>query len=133
MVDTNVVLDVLLNRTPFAADSVAVLAAVETSKCRGLLCATTFTTIHYILRKHVGGKNSLKRISELLTVFEVAAVSRPVVESSLTLGFRDFEDAILHESAKGAGADCIVTRNAGDFKKSELLIYSPAQFLASLG
>jgi len=132
LVDTNVLLDVMLNRTPFVPDSAGVLAAVEVSQCRGLLCATTFTTIHHILRKHLGGKRSLKQIADLLTVFEVAAVNRPVVESAMALGFRDFEDAILHESAKSAGADCIVTRNTGDFKKSELLIYSPAQFLATL-
>lgn len=132
LVDTNVVLDVILNRAPFAPDSAGVLAAVELSQCRGLLCATTFTTIHYILRKHLGGDLGLKRISELLTVFEVAAVNRPVVENALVLGFSDFEDAILHESAKSAGADCIVTRNTGDFKKSELLVYSPTQFLAAL-
>lgn len=117
---------------PFVPDSAGVLAAVEVSRCRGLLCATTFTTIHYILRKHLGGKNTLKRISDLLTVFEVAAVNRPVLESALALDFRDFEDAILHEAAKSAGADCIVTRNTGDFKKSDLLIYNPAQFLAAL-
>ncbi len=132
LVDTNVILDVVLNRRPYVSDSAAVLAAVEVSQCRGLLCATTFTTIHYILRKHLGGKETLERISGLLSFFEVAPVNRPVVDSALTLGFRDYEDAILHESAKAAGADCIVTRNTGDFKRSELLIYAPAQFLAAI-
>lgn len=132
LVDTNVVLDVMLNRRAFVSDSAGVLAAVERSRCRGLLCATTFTTIHYIARKQLGTALSLRRIAALLAVFEVATVNRPVVETALGHDFGDFEDAILHESGKSAGADCIVTRNTGDFKNSELLIYSPAQFLAAL-
>lgn len=132
LVDTNVVLDVMLNRKAFVSDSAGVLAAVERSQCRGVLCATTFTTIHYIARKHLGTGLSLTCISELLALFEVAAVNRPVVETALGLGFGDFEDAILNESGKRAGADCIVTRNTSDFKKSKLLVYSPSQFLAAL-
>jgi hypothetical protein len=47
-------------------------------------------------------------------------------------GVADFEDAFLQHSAVLAEADCIVTRNAPDFRESSLVIHSPAQFLAAL-
>ena len=55
-----------------------------------------------------------------------------VVDAALNDAFPDFEDAVLHHSAVLAGADCIVTRNVADFRKSSIPVYSPAQFLAVL-
>ncbi len=132
IVDTNVVLDVMLDRPPFLSASAAVLAAVEMSRCRGLLCATTVTTIHYIARRHVGAGKSLARISDLLSIFEVAAVNRAVLVLALARGFGDFEDAVLHDAAVQSRADCIVTRNIADFRQAVIPVYSPAQFIEAL-
>jgi hypothetical protein len=41
--------------------------------------------------------------------------------------FKDFEDAVLHEAAKQVKVQGIVTRNAKDFKKATLSIYSPEE------
>lgn len=132
LVDTNVVLDVMLNRKPFVSDSASVIAAVERSECRGLLCATTITTIHYLARRQIGTAGSLKVIKNLLSVFEIAAVNRTVVDAALERGMPDFEDSILHESALVSGANCIVTRNIDDFKAATIPIYTPTQFLQML-
>ena len=45
--DTNVVLDVLLDRRPYVEASAAVWAAVETGASEGMLAAHAVTTIHY--------------------------------------------------------------------------------------
>ena len=132
LVDTNVVLDVLLAREPFLSDSIRVLEAVEISRCRGLLCATTLTTIHYILRCAVGTKVSGKRVGDLLSIFDVAPVNRPILETAVGKNFTDFEDAVMHQAAIQAGADCVVTRNITDFKNADLPVFTPAQFLAAL-
>ncbi len=132
LVDTNVVLDVMLAREPFVMDSAQVLAAAETSSITGLLCATTVTTIHYIARRELGTECSLARISELMTLFRVAPVNGVILESAMRLKMRDFEDAVLHESAVQAGADCIVTRNTSDFKTASLLVLEPSQLITHL-
>ncbi len=132
LIDTNIALDVMLARQPFVADSAAVLAAVERSFCRGLLCADAITTIHYIARRQIGTQQSLTRISELLNIFEIAVVNRSVLISAITRNFSDFEDAILHESALQANADRIVTRNLVDFKASLIPVFSPAQFVQTI-
>ena len=49
--DTNIVLDVLLEREPFASLSINLFNAVEQQVIQGYLCATTITTIDYLLSK----------------------------------------------------------------------------------
>lgn len=132
LVDTNVVLDVMLGRDPHLPESAAVLAAVETSRCSGLLSATTVTTIHYIAERHIGRTDTMVTIAHLLSLFGVAPVNQAVLGSALGLGMDDFEDAVLHEAAVQAGADCIVTRNVDDFGLARIPVYTPAQFLAAL-
>lgn len=46
--------------------------------------------------------------------------------------FQDFEDAVLHESARGAGADGLVTRNPEDFRTATLRVYRPNELLAAV-
>jgi predicted nucleic acid-binding protein len=132
LVDTNVVLDVMLGRQPHLADSAVVLCAVEKASCGGLLCATTLTTIHYIAERQIGSRASLAHLAGLMSIFSVAAVNQAVIASAIRRGMADFEDAVLHEAAIQAGADCIVTRNIADFKLAQLPVYTPSQFIASL-
>ncbi|NOX87460.1 MAG: PIN domain-containing protein [Calditrichaeota bacterium] len=130
--DTNVVLDFLLDRQPFADDAASLFARVEYSEMNGYLCATTVTTIHYLLKKALGDREAAKHISSLLSLFEVAPVNRLVLEEALSAGFSDFEDAVIYEAGRHAGAEFIITRNTKDFKKSELPVYDPSEFVKIL-
>ena len=58
IVDTNIVLDVLLARTPFVDTAAEVFALVERSRMQGLLYATTFTTVDYLLQKAMPAKEA---------------------------------------------------------------------------
>ena len=49
LVDTNVVLDVPLARTPFVKQAASVFALVEESRIEASLCATTLTTVDSLL------------------------------------------------------------------------------------
>lgn len=133
LIDTNVVLDVLTGRKPFFADSSRVLDRAEKGDCVASICATTVTTIFYLMRRSLGPDKAKERLSDLTAICEVAAVNRSVIEAALQSPITDFEDAVLHEAAVLSGADCIVTRNEANFRKATLLVYSPAQFLAALG
>lgn len=132
LVDTNVVLDVMLGREPHLSGSCAVLAAIETGRCQGLLCATTITTIYYIAQRQIGHQASLGRISELMSTFGIAPVNQGVLGSAISRVMRDFEDAVLHEAALQAGAHCIVTRNINDFGLGEIPVYNPEQFIGAI-
>lgn len=130
--DTNVVLDVLLDRESFADDAALLLAKVEQSEISGFICATTVTTIHYLATKTLGPKAAAKHIKELLSLFAIAPVNRVVVEDAVAAKFADFEDAVLWAAASHAGAKYIVTRNIGDFKNAILPVFEPREFLNAL-
>ncbi len=130
--DTNVVLDVLLERQPYAPDAVWLFARTEQGRLDGFLGATTLTTVHYLVRKALGDAAARERIGILLQLFDVAPVTRAVLEDALTLPFGDFEDAVLHEAARHAGVEGIVTRNAPDFTQATLAVYTPAELRAAL-
>jgi predicted nucleic acid-binding protein len=123
--DTNVVLDLLLDRQPWSQTAAQLFAQVETGKLEGFLCATTVTTIYYLASKAVGAKQARKETRKLLALCSVAPVNRPVLEAAMELGFTDFEDAVIHEAAGQVAAEAIVTRNPADFKKATLTVLTP--------
>ena len=44
----------------------------------------------------------------------------------------DFEDAVMIETAKRSGMDCIVTRNTRHYAGAPIPVYEPAEFLRLL-
>ena len=127
--DTNVILDVLLDREPFSTQSAEMLSKAETGELSGYVCATTITTIFYLCRKAVGKDKASQHIHILLSILEVAPVNRRVIEAALDANFSDFEDAVLSESAVLISANAIVTRNQKDFSNSSIPIYTPEGLL----
>jgi len=132
LLDTNVVLDVMLDREPFAEVAAQLFSRVEAGEFTGFLGATTITTIHYLATKVVGTDQAQLEIGKLFTLFEIAPVNRAVLEDAIRLNFSDFEDAVLHETARHVGAQAIVTRDPKDFKRVVLPVYSPAEFAKML-
>jgi len=127
--DTNVVLDVLLNRLPHFAAAAELMAEVHDRRIDGLLGATTVTTIHYLATKAVGPAQAAKHVATLLSLFDVASVGRATLTGALGLNFPDYEDAVLHEAARHAAATGIVTRDAKGFAPSTLTVYTPDELL----
>lgn len=130
--DTNIILDVLLDRQPFSEGAAQLMSMVESSEMQGFLCATTVTTIHYLMAKSLGAKSAIKHIRLLLSLFEIAPVNRVVVENALECNFSDYEDAVIVEAARHAGLEYIITRNIKDFKKSSMPVYTPSGFIQVL-
>ena len=130
--DTDVVLDLLLDRQPFSAPAADLFSRVERGELRGYLCATTVTTVHYLAAKVIGTKRARAEVRRLLTLFEVAPVNRPILEAALAGAFADFEDAVIYEAARHVDAQAIVTRNTRDFKQSVIPIHPPSELLHML-
>jgi predicted nucleic acid-binding protein len=127
-----VILDVLLDREPFSSTAAKLFSKVETGEITGYVCATTITTLHYISSKVIGADSAIEEINKLLMLFEVAPVNRAVLDAALTSGFKDFEDAVVHESGVYKETQGIVTRDFDGFKKSKINVYSPEELLLML-
>jgi len=123
--DTNVVLDILLDRRPYVEASAAAWAAVETGISEGMLAAHAVTTIHYLVRKEQGSVKARRIIAAILRVFGVAAVDAAVVQEALQLPFPEFEDAVTAAAARLAGCECIVTRDPKGFRGSPVRSLTP--------
>jgi predicted nucleic acid-binding protein len=123
--DTNVVLDVLLDRQPFSKPAIILFTWAEEGAITGFLGATTVTTICYLATKAVGKKQAEDSVSKLLAVFSIAPVNRSVLEAALKSSFSDFEDAVLYHAARQANTQAIVTRDMDGFINSKIPVYSP--------
>lgn len=132
LVDTHIVLDVLLDRRPFAGAATEIFALVEESRIEGLLCATTITTVDYLLCQALPRETARGALQRLLDLFEIAPVNRPVLEQALRSRITDFEDAVLEQAGRLAAADAITTRNVSDFAKSPITVFEPGELIAAV-
>ncbi len=123
--DTNIVLDVLLNRAPYSTVATQLFSAVEHRHIQGYLCATTLTTIDYLATKTVGKTEAKIAICSLLELFSIAEVNQSILKAATFSDFNDFEDAVLYQAGVYAGVDGFVTRNGKDFKTALHPIFTP--------
>ena len=123
--DTNIILDVFLNRKPFVGTAIRLFSAVENNIIQGYLCSTTITTLDYLLNKSIGKDNSKHAIVSVLDMFNITEVNYRTLKAAVDSDFSDFEDAVLYFSGYDAGIDGIVTRNTNDFTAAQLPIYKP--------
>ncbi|MBI5589150.1 MAG: PIN domain-containing protein [Deltaproteobacteria bacterium] len=127
--DTNVVLDVLLDRHPFSKPAVILFTWAEEGIITGFLGATTVTTIFYLATKAVGKNQAEDAVSKLLAIFSIAPVNRSILEAALKTPFIDFEDAVLYQAACQVNTQAIVTRDMDGFKNSKISVYSPDELV----
>jgi predicted nucleic acid-binding protein len=132
LLDTNVILDLLLDRVPHSHAAGELLSAVESGRISGCVCATTVTTIYYLATKAVGARRARIEIRKLLSLLEVAPVNRSVLDCAIRSKAPDYEDAVICESARHVGADLVVTRNVRDFRASGVRVCSPVEMLKIL-
>jgi len=125
--DTNIILDVLLNRKKFVEISAKLVGMVESNQIDGHLCATTITTLDYLISKAMNKKQAKVEIKKLLTIFKIAEVNSKILELSANSKFGDFEDAVQYYSGKCCDMSGLVTRNTKDYKNTSLPIYTPEE------
>lgn len=126
-IDTNVVLDFLLEREPFVEDAVKLFAKIDASEIIGFIAATTITNIYYIIRKAAGVKVAQDAISQILIDLHICTVDKNILEIAVALNFQDFEDAVQYACAMKSVVDVIVTRDVSGFLGSEILVILPGE------
>jgi predicted nucleic acid-binding protein len=125
------VLDIILERQPFAEQASLLLQIVQKRNLEIFLTATTITDLYYIARKAKGRDTALNFITDLLQIVEIAGVDKDVIVHALNSNMIDFEDAVQESAAKRESIGVIVTRNEMDFRHSALTVYTPDSFLRS--
>lgn len=133
LLDTDVVLDFLLARGPFAISARNLFELNAQKKVEACISTITPVNIFYVARKLLSREVRFKMLRELFSQVEVCSVSQEDLARALDLGFLDYEDAAQHACAEAAGVDAIITRNLKDYVNASLQVYSPPSFLENFG
>lgn len=129
--DTNILMDVLLQRKPFVTRAQRIWFLSERKKIHGMVSALSFANIYYMIHKAQGFRLAHSAMGMLRDTFTVAACTEQIVNQSINARLKDFEDALQFYSALHADAEYLITRNPGHFPPSDLSIISPQEFLAT--
>lgn len=128
-IDTNILIDFLAAREPFAEEAMALFQLADNDEIELMVSDLTIINTIYILRRmHYGLSeiyDSLDNIRPLLTITSMGAT---VVDRCLQHRSDDFEDVMQYFSAIDANADYIITRNKKDFDFGDSAVMTPQEF-----
>ena len=115
LVDTNIVLDIALNRKPFVADAALLWRLAEQRVIVACLSNTSITDIYYIVRKHAGQDKARDFVADILDTFRLADIDEAGFRDALSSGMNDFEDAVQYVVCTRNNCDVLATRNKADY------------------
>lgn len=128
LIDTNVILDYVLNRQEYGEQARKIVIACEEGQISGCIAAHTVSNMFYILRKAYTIAERREILLAVCTLFNIEGVDTDKIQNALkNEKFSDFEDCLQMECAKGCHADYIVTRNMSDFAGSDVPCIEPEQ------
>lgn len=131
-VDTNIVLDLALDRKGLADESGRILDWCETHPGEAGISGHSLATIWYFLSKAQSPALARKFIKSLLNFIAVVGTETGDARRAMELPLADFEDALVASAAESVSARWIVTRNTKDFRGSPVPAMSPKTLLEEL-
>ena len=133
LIDTCVIIDALQNREPFAQEAQQIFFTVANKHATGYISAKSVLDIYYLTHRSTHSDEETRKILKtLLGLFDILDTTQLDCRQALSSDISDYEDAVMCETAKRCDVDCIVTRNLKDYAKSEVTVYSPAEFLEQI-
>ena len=128
--DTNVLLDVFLERHPFIADAQKLWFLAERGKIEGAVSALSFPNVYYVIRKVRDPDVAIRMLKAMRDTFHIVECDGQILHQAMDAKFSDFEDAVQYFSALRLNAVCMVSRNPRHFPKSSLPIFTPPEFFS---
>ena len=132
LADTNVVLDLLIGREPFATAAKPLWDAHSAGRVEVYISASALTDIFYICRKQIGADRARVAVGECLRRFVVLTVDRAVLEAALQIVGPDFEDDVQVAIARASSLHAIVTRDVAGFTHESIPVLLPIDVVPRL-
>ena len=132
LLDTDVLIDVALDRAPHADAAAELLDHLERAPRSAFVAWHTISNFYYLVRPARGGAAAKDFIEGLTHFVTVAPTDTEALRYATSLAMRDFEDAMQVAAARACGAEFIVTRNTKDFRRSPIAATTPADALRAL-
>ena len=128
--DSDVLLDLLLDREPFMDDIAEIVEDSIISKTNLCVSPISITNINYIIGKIENRRKADTQTKKILELVKIENVGQNIITKASNSKFKDFEDAVQNFCAIAAGHKIIITRNTKDYKESKLSIFTPKEYLA---
>jgi len=130
LIDTDVILDFFFDRQPFSEFATTIISWSEQKKIEGFITPVICSNVYYLLRQTAKHEKVVEKLTQLLTIVDVIQMDKQVIKTALTSDFNDFEDALQNFAAMQQGdINVILTRNIKDFKKSEIGVMTPENYI----
>lgn len=132
--DTDVILDVLLDREKFVEDARKILQKIELKEVEGFTSPVVLANLYYISSSLKNKKTALSYTRKIHKLLKMTRIDQDVVNNSLEAEkIKDFEDNLQLYSAIGMGLDFLITRNVKDYLKTDLIrILTPKEMVELL-
>jgi len=132
LLDTDVLIDVALDRAPHAEEAARLLTLLEHRPRMAFVAWHTLSNFYYLVSPTRGGSDARQFLVDLTRFVSVAPTDTEAFHYAAFLPLADFEDALQVAAARACGATCIATRNLKDFKRSPIPARSPGELLEEL-
>ena len=129
LLDTDVLIDIALDRRPHSGPTSELLDRIEGGLEVAYIAWHTVSNFYYLVAPSRGGANARDFIVELTRFVRVASTDTEALHYAASLPMADFEDAMQVAAARSCGARCIVTRNIKDFARSPIPAITPQEAL----
>ena len=131
-IDTDIIIDFLTDRKPYSREAAIIFTLIDQKKLKGYASSLTFSNLFYVLRKIEPQKKVIAKLDSLSKLLAVLKVDDQNIRDAIESGFPDFEDSIQYFCALDCKkVEVIITRNTKDYKKSNLPVMTPGDFLKS--
>lgn len=128
--DTNVVLDFMLEREEWLDDAAAILSLADIGEIEVYCSTLSIATASFFMEKAKMPHDVLvRKLAGFCEICKLSAIDSRVVHKALASNFRDFEDALQYYSAVSVKAEAIITRNGKDFSKSSIPVMTAGEWL----
>lgn len=130
LLDTNIVLDLVLEREPFVSHAATLWELHQQNRLDAYISPITAINVFYITRKIKGREVARRAITKIIQGLLVCPTDAQVLSDALTSNCEDYEDAVQQAAATLAGLEAIITRDPDDYRSATLPVYTPADYLA---
>ncbi len=130
--DTDVLLDLLLDREPFSEDIAELIEESVDSDVKLCTSPISITNINYIIGRLENKNKADSKTKKILKIVSMENIGQKVIDRASNSRFKDFEDSVQNYCAVESGHKMIITRNTKDYKESELSILTPKEYLAKI-
>lgn len=132
LIDTNVIMDVMLEREPFFEASKRILDICNTEGFKGYIAFHCLPTLWYLTRKAAPDNMRRAFLRNILSFLDVAGADKAAILAAVNNdAFPDFEDCLQDECAFSVDADYIITRNKKDFAAAKVQAVYPEEFVVA--